>query len=94
MAAMRSQQLTIAAVLAVIGVLALIAGIIYLSTPITSLPSFFPGASKHLVGYHNSRGLAGVIFAIILWVVAAGFAIAGARSSRRRSSSSGRRYYR
>jgi hypothetical protein len=91
---MRSQQLTIAAVLAVIGVLALIAGIIYLSTPIASLPSFMPGASHTLHGYHNSRGLAGVIFAIILWVVAAGFAIAGLRNSRRRSSSAGRRYYR
>jgi hypothetical protein len=89
---MRSQQLTIAAVLAVIGLLALIAGIVYLSTPIASLPSFFPGASKTIHGYHNSRGLAGVIFAIILWVVAAGFAIAGLRSGRSRSYGGRRRY--
>lgn len=82
-ALMRSPQLTLAAILAVIGILALIAGIIYLSTPIDSLPSFFPGASSHLRGYHNSRGLAGVIFAIILFVVAAVLAVAGGRSGRR-----------
>lgn len=81
---MRSPQLTLAAVIAVIGVLALIAGIIYLSTPIDSLPSFFPGASKAIHGYHNSRGLAGVIFGIILFVVAAILAVGGARSGRSR----------
>jgi hypothetical protein len=89
---MRSPQLTLAAVLAVIGILALIAGIIYLSTPISSLPSFFPGASSsHALAhsYHNSRGLAGVIFAIILFVIAAVLAVGGARSGRR-----GRRMYR
>lgn len=90
---MRSPQLTLAVVLAVIGVLALIAGIIYLSTPIDSLPSFMPGASKTLHGYHNSRGLAGVIFAIILFVVAAILAVAGARTGRR-SRGGGGRYYR
>lgn len=94
---MRSPQLTLAAAIAVVGLLALIAGIIYLTTPEGSLPSFFPGA-VHVTngvktGYHTARGTAGIVFAVILWLVALALAIAGGRS-RRRSGSRYRRYYR
>jgi hypothetical protein len=90
---MRSSQLSLAAVIAVIGLLALIAGIIYLAEPASSLPSFFPGASKTLHGYHSARGVAGIVFAVILWIVALALAISGGRA-RRRYRGSSRRYYR
>ena len=66
-------------VLVVLGILAVVVGIIYLVEPIHSLPSFFPGHAPHQQGYHHIRGYLAIAVGVILLIVAA---VAG-RSRRR-----------
>ena len=56
-------------VLAVVGVLALIVGILYLTNPIHSLPSLIGG--KHIRGHYIHRGEALVVAAVAALGVAA-----------------------
>jgi uncharacterized membrane protein HdeD (DUF308 family) len=65
--------------LVVLGILAVVVGIIYLVEPIHSLPSFFPGHSAHQHGYHRIRGYIAIAVGVILLILAA---VAG-RSRRR-----------
>ena len=66
-------------VLVVLGILAVVAGIIYLVEPIHSLPSFFPGHAPHGQGHHHIRGYIAIAVGVILLIIAA---VAG-RSRRR-----------
>jgi NADH:ubiquinone oxidoreductase subunit 5 (subunit L)/multisubunit Na+/H+ antiporter MnhA subunit len=65
--------------LVVLGILAVVVGIIYLIEPIHSLPSFFPGHTPHGQGHHHIRGYIAIAAGIILLIIAA---VAG-RSRRR-----------
>ncbi len=59
----------VALIVAIIGLLALVVGLIYLNVSAESLPSFFPG---HLVGVrakHGNRGGAGIALGIVLLVI-------------------------
>ena len=67
-------------VLVVLGILAVVVGIIYLVEPIHSLPSFFPGHASHGLGHHRIRGYIAIAVGVILMILAG---IAG-RSRRRR----------
>jgi hypothetical protein len=67
-------------VLVMLGILAVVAGIIYLVEPIHSLPSFFPGYAPHGQGHHHIRGYIAIAVGIILLILAG---IAG-RSRRHR----------
>jgi len=73
---------TVAVVILIIGVLAIVAGAIYLTQPAHALPSFFPGYAAHLAGKHPKRGYAGIAVGIVLVVVAF---MAGVSGSRRRA---------
>jgi hypothetical protein len=66
-------------VLVVLGILAVVAGIIYLVEPIHSLPSFFPGSAAHGHGHHHIRGYIAIVVGIVLLILAG---VAG-RSRRR-----------
>jgi hypothetical protein len=66
-------------VLVVLGILAVVAGVIYLVEPIHSLPSFFPGHAAHGQGHHHIRGYIAIVVGIVLLIIAA---VAG-RSRRR-----------
>ena len=66
-------------VLVVLGILAVVAGIVYLVEPIHSLPSFFPGHAPHGQGHHHIRGYIAIAGGVILLIIAA---VAG-RSRRR-----------
>ena len=52
-------------VLVVLGIVAVVVGIIYLTEPIHSLPSFFPGHAPHGRGYHHIRGYIAIAVGII-----------------------------
>lgn len=61
---------TLAVVLAVIGIIAIIVGIIYFVSPAHSVPSFLPG---HIAGksyHHVKRAIAGVVVGVVLVVAA------------------------
>ena len=66
-------------VLVVLGILAVVAGIIYLVEPVHSLPSFFPGHALHGQVHHHIRGYIAIAVGVILLIIAA---VAG-RSRRR-----------
>jgi uncharacterized membrane protein YedE/YeeE len=81
----------LAAVLAVVGILAIVAGVMYFTIPARDLPSFFPGhlPSNSIHHFHRkSRGVAGVIFGAVVLAVAAGMAYV----SRRDRTRSGQNY--
>jgi hypothetical protein len=63
----------------VLGILAVVAGIIYLVEPVHSLPSFFPGHAAHGQVHHHIRGYIAIVVGIVLLIIAA---VAG-RSRRR-----------
>jgi len=67
-------------ILVVLGLLALATGIIYYVEPARSLPAFFPGHAAHINGRHTTRGLAAIIAAAVLLVLAVIVARAGRRS--------------
>lgn len=66
-------------VLVVLGILAVVVGVIYLVEPIHSLPTFFPGYAAHKQGHHHIRGFIAIAVGVILLILAA---VAG-RSRRR-----------
>jgi hypothetical protein len=55
----------------VIGILAVVVGVIYLVEPVHSLPTFFPGYAAHGKIHHHDRGYAAIGFGIILIIIAA-----------------------
>jgi hypothetical protein len=58
-------------VLVVVGILAVVVGVIYLVEPIHSLPSFFPGHALHGEGHHHIRGYVAIAIGVILLIIAA-----------------------
>jgi uncharacterized membrane protein HdeD (DUF308 family) len=63
----------ISVVLAVLGLLALIAGIIYFTVPAHSLPSFLgpiPIPRVKPNAHRKRRGEAAIVIAVVLWVIA------------------------
>jgi NADH:ubiquinone oxidoreductase subunit 5 (subunit L)/multisubunit Na+/H+ antiporter MnhA subunit len=69
-------------VLVVLGILAVVVGIVYLVEPIHSLPSFFPGHALHGKSHHHIRGYIAIVVGVILLILGG---IAG-RSRRRYQS--------
>ena len=58
-------------VLVVLGILAVVVGVIYLVEPIHALPSFFPGHAAHGQTHHHIRGYIAIAVGIILVIIAA-----------------------
>jgi hypothetical protein len=58
-------------VLVVLGILAVVVGIIYVVEPIYALPSFFPGHAAHGQIHHHTRGYIAIAVGIILMIIAA-----------------------
>jgi hypothetical protein len=57
--------------LVVLGILAVIAGVVYLVEPVHSLPSFFPGHAAHGNVHHHIRGYIAIAIGVVLVVIAA-----------------------
>jgi hypothetical protein len=65
-----SARWVVCGILAVLGVLALVVAVIYLTVPIHSIPSFIPG--KHPVnGHYHKRGAVAAVIGIVLLAIAA-----------------------
>ena len=58
-------------ILIVLGILAVIVGVVYLKNPVHSLPSFFPGYAAHGKGHHHIRGYVAIVVGIVLIILAA-----------------------
>lgn len=54
-------------------------GVLYLTQPAHSLPTFFPGYAAHSVGKHTKRGYAGIALGAVLVVIAFVFTVSGSR---------------
>jgi uncharacterized membrane protein len=67
-------------VLAILGVLALIAALIYVSVPIHSLPGFLPG-NRPVGGHYHKRALLVGVIGVVLLVIAAFVGMSARRSS-------------
>ena len=70
----------ISAICAVLGIVALIYAVIYLATPIHSLPGFVPGKVA-VNGHYHKRALLCAIIGIVLLAIAGVIGIAARRSS-------------
>jgi hypothetical protein len=61
----------LAAVLFVLGAIALIVAVLYFALPAHSLPSFLPGRVAHINGHRNRRGIGALVVAILLLAIGA-----------------------
>jgi hypothetical protein len=71
----RSGLVALGVVLIVIGILAAIAGIMYLTQTEANIPGFLPGhvtTGKDATLHHTLRGIGGIVVAVILFI-GAGF---------------------
>ena len=73
----QSQYFILAGILAILGVLALIGGIVYLTTAANKLPSFFPGHLSTMKVKRTKRGDAGIAVAVVLFIIAGLSTVAG-----------------
>ena len=55
-------------VLVVLGVLALVAAVVYMTQPADSLPGFFPGADATITAKHTKHGLLAIGLAVVLFI--------------------------
>lgn len=69
-------------VLVVIGVLAVVAGVFYLTQPAHALPTFLPGYLAHSMGKHTKRGIAAVAAGAVVFIVGFVLAVSAARRPR------------
>lgn len=76
---MLPMKTVIVVILSIVGVLAAVTAAIYLSQPIHSLPSFFPGHGHYGNGIRYKKGAAAAVAAVVLWVIAVVVAMAGRR---------------
>lgn len=60
----------LAIILLVVGVAAVVAGVLYLTQPANSLPTFFPGYAAHVVAKHSKRGYAGIALGAVFLIAA------------------------
>ncbi|HLI58004.1 MAG TPA: hypothetical protein VKY26_13350 [Actinomycetota bacterium] len=56
-------------VLVILGILAFVAGVIYLAVPAHALPSFYPGHIAGSNAHHDKRAAAGIVGGVVLVLV-------------------------
>jgi hypothetical protein len=78
-------RVLLAVVLVIIGIVAIVVGVMYITEPLHSLPSFFPGYVKGSNYHHKTRGYAGVAFGAVVLII--GLVLGFSGRSRRYGSS-------
>jgi uncharacterized membrane protein HdeD (DUF308 family) len=63
-------QKALTGVIAVIGVIAIICGIVYFLEPAHALPSFFPAHEPHSTKHAVKHGIAAVVVGVVLLIAA------------------------
>jgi hypothetical protein len=81
MGSSRNTYLMAAAALIVLGILALIGGIIYLTTAGSNLPSFM-GHVAHMKAKRTRRGDVGIVVAVVLLIAGVVAGVQGSRQPR------------
>jgi uncharacterized membrane protein HdeD (DUF308 family) len=67
---MSAAKKSLTVLLAIIGILGIVAGIIYVALPAKSLPSFFPDHSAHTHLHATKHGIAALVVGAALLIVA------------------------
>lgn len=62
----RNAPTWLTALLLVLGVVCVVVGIVYFAEPAHSLPSFFPGHTKHGTKPRTKHGIAAVVVGVVL----------------------------
>ncbi len=81
-AIVRPVRALVGVVLIVIGALCVVAGVLYLTQPAHSLPTFFPGYLAHATGKLQKHGIAAVAIGGVLVLVGLVVAFSGGRRRR------------
>lgn len=61
----RNTPVYVTAVLAVVGVVLIVAAIVYFAEPAGKLPSFFPGHAAGSTHHHSTHGIAALIVGLV-----------------------------
>ena len=69
-------------ILLIVGAAAIATGVLYLTQPAHSLPTFFPGYAVHVVGKHKNRGYAAIALGAVLVIIALMVGLTGSRRRR------------
>jgi 4-hydroxybenzoate polyprenyltransferase len=69
-------------ILLIVGAAAIVAGVLYLTQPVHSLPTFFPGYAAHSLGKAKKHGYAGIAAGAVLVIIALVVGMTGSRSRR------------
>lgn len=72
-------RVLVGVVLIVIGVLGVVAGVLYLTQPSHSLPTFFPGQVAHANGKLLKHGIAALVAGGVVAIVGLFVALSGGR---------------
>ncbi len=78
----------ISVIFAIVGILALVVAVIYLTVPIHSLPSFMPGKHSGAGTYHK-RGAIAAVIGVVLLIIAIVAGLGARRDSATAVRSSG-----
>jgi uncharacterized membrane protein HdeD (DUF308 family) len=68
--AMSAAKKSLTVLLAIIGILGIVAGVLYVSLPAKSLPSFFPDHSAHTHLHATKHGIAAIVVGAVFLIVA------------------------
>jgi uncharacterized membrane protein len=74
-----SLRMALSVILVIVGILALVVAVIYLTTSIHSLPSFIPGKHVGVNGHYHKRGAIAAVIGIVLIAIGAVIGLRGRR---------------
>jgi hypothetical protein len=74
-----SLRVALSAILIIVGILALVVAVIYLTVSIHALPSFIPGKHLNVNGHYHKRGAIAAVIGVVLLAIGAVIGFRGRR---------------